>query len=276
MCFNYNQSTSFGELLVMAFTLVPLGFVGFFGFPILGGTDDADTIFLSPGQASNTEILLLAGNDSLQAPNINDPVLANGNRGNDTMSGGVNRDTLFGGTDEDRIFANSGQDEIFGNLGDDILEGGFDGDAIYGGQDDDELFGDEGNDTLFGDRGNDILDGDGGVDDLINGEGDDIFIFDPGESSRDFQNVDAIFNGFIGGNNRLVGDKIAVPSRLFNEIDPLTLERNFDANGDNNLDIAIQLSDGRFLGVLIDDGTLPDRLVLDLDFIFDDSFDFNL
>lgn len=260
----------------MAFTLAPLGFVGFFGFPVLGGTEDPDTIFLSPGQASNSEVLLLAGNDSLQAPNVNDSLLINGNRGSDTVSGGTNQDTIFGGTDGDRIFADAGRDELFGNLGSDSLEGGFDGDAMYGGQDDDFLNGDEGNDTLFGDRGNDVLDGDAGVDDLIGGDGDDTFVFDPGEASRDFRDVDAIFEGFVAGNNRLVGDKIAVPSRLRNEIDTFTLERNFDANGDDNLDIAIQLFDGRFIGVIIDDGTLPNRLDLDLDFVFSDNFDFNL
>ncbi|MEB3280148.1 MAG: calcium-binding protein [Lyngbya sp.] len=260
----------------MAFTLVPLGFVGFFGFPVLGGTDDADTIFLSPGQASNSEVLLLAGNDSLQAPNVNEPLLVNGNRGSDTITGGTNQDTVFGGIDGDRIFANSGEDEIFGNLGSDSLEGGFDEDEMYGGQDDDFLNGDEGDDTLFGDRGDDILDGDAGVDDLIGGEGEDTFIFDPGEASRDFRDVDGIFEGFEAGNSSFVGDKIAVPSRLRNQIDPLTLERNFDANGDNNLDIAIQLFDGRYLGVIIDDGTLPNRLDLELDFIFNDNFDFNV
>ncbi|MEA5539711.1 calcium-binding protein [Limnoraphis robusta Tam1] len=257
----------------MAFTLVPLGFVGFFGFPVLGGTDDPDTIFLSPGQGLNTEILLLRGNDSLQAPNTNERLVVNGNQGDDTITGGSSDDSLFGGTDGDRIFGGSGQDQIFGNVGNDILEGGSSNDLIYGGQGEDNLFGDEGDDTLFGDRGNDILDGNTGVDDLIGGEGDDTFVFNPNEASSDFRQVDAIFQGFVVGNSSLVGDKIAVPSRLRNQIDPLTLERDFDANGDGNFnDIAIQLFDGRYLGIIIDDGTLPNRLDLNIDFVFSDSF----
>ncbi|MEL7038710.1 MAG: calcium-binding protein [Cyanobacteria bacterium J06592_8] len=258
----------------MTSILAPLGIIGFFGFPVLGGTENSDAVFLSPGEGFNQEILLLAGNDSLQAGNTNDPLLVNGNRDSDTISGGIRDDTLFGGADGDRIFADFGRDELFGNLGSDSLEGGFDGDVMYGGQDNDFLNGDEGDDTLFGDRGNDLLDGDAGVDDLIGGEGEDTFIFDPAEASRDIQNVDAIFLGFDAGNSSSVGDKIAVPRNLRDQIDPISLERNIDADEDGDFDIALELFDGRFLGVIIDDGTLTDRLSFDIDFIFSDGFDF--
>ncbi|MDY7024266.1 MAG: calcium-binding protein [Cyanobacteriota bacterium] len=258
----------------MTSILAPLGFVGFFGFPVLGGTENSDTVFLSPGEGASREILLLGGNDSLQAASINDPLLINGNRDSDTISGGTREDTIFGGADGDRIFSDFGRDEIFGNLGSDSIEGGFDGDAIYGGQGNDFLNGDEGDDSLFGDRGDDLIDGDAGIDDLIGGEGNDTFLFDPAEASRDINNVDAIFLGFEAGNSSSVGDKIAVPRNLRDQIDPISLERNIDADDDGDLDIALELFDGRFLGVIIDDGTLPDRLSFDIDFIFSDAFDF--
>ncbi|MGF1494507.1 MAG: calcium-binding protein [Microcoleaceae cyanobacterium] len=260
----------------MTSSFVNLG-IGFFGVPILAATDLDDTIFLAPGEAANAEVLLLAGNDSLQSPNINDRVLVNGNAGDDTMTGGFNDDTIFGGQGGDRVFANSGSDQVFGNLGSDVLEGGFNLDTLYGGQGDDELFGDEGNDLLFGDRDNDILDGDGGRDDLLGGEGDDTFVFDDGEANRDVLRVDAI-GDFTAGDRSSTGDKIAIREDLRDDIDPISLERNIDVNQDGFFDIALQLFDGRFLGVLIDDGNLPNRLDLDIDFIFaeDDEFDFNL
>ncbi len=259
----------------MTSALVPLNQVGFFGVPVLVGTEGNDTIFLTPGQGFNREILLLGGNDILQAPNINDPLIVNGNEGDDTITGGLNNDTLFGGRGNDRIFGDAGNDLIFGNLGDDLLEGGLGNDILYGGQGDDILYGDDGNDTLFGDRGNDILRGNAGVDYLIGGEGDDSFVLEPSQANRDFRQVDVIFGGFEAGENRFVGDKIILPISIRNQIDPATLLRNFDANNDQNLDIAIQLFDGRFLGVIIDDGRLTDRLDLNLDFVFVDDFAFD-
>ncbi|NJK37522.1 MAG: calcium-binding protein [Oscillatoriales cyanobacterium RM1_1_9] len=259
----------------MATVLVPGFFVGFFGLPVFLGSEQNDQIFLTPGEGANAEILLLNGNDSLQSPNINDRLLVNGNAGSDTITGGFNTDTLFGGTDDDRIFANSGSDQVFGNVGNDVIEGGFNGDTLYGGRDNDNLFGDEGNDALFGDLGNDLLDGDGDRDDLFGGLGDDTFVIDPAEASRDFIRVDFI-GDFQAGNTASVGDKIAMPDNFESEIDERSLERNIDINQDGRLDIAIQLDDGRFVGVLLDSATapLPERLDLDIDFIFSDSFDF--
>lgn len=260
----------------MAFVLVPGIFPGFFRPSVLLGSDENDVIFLNSGEASNAEVLLLSGNDRLQSPNINDLLIVNGNLGSDTISGGLNNDSLFGGRDGDRLFGSDGRDQLFGNIGPDTIEGGVGDDSIFGGQDDDILNGDQGDDTIFGDRGDDILDGDAGRDDLIGGDGEDIFVFDPGEASSNVEDVDWIIQGFDAGNSAGVGDKIAVPRGLLNQIEIATLRRNFDVNGDQLDDIAIELIDGRFLGVLIDDGTLPNELDLDIDFIEDNGFDFNL
>ncbi len=260
----------------MVFILTPAFIPSPFRPNVLVASDENDVIFINPGEASNAEVLLLAGDDNLQSPSINDLLLVNGNRGSDTISGGLNDDTLFGGRDGDRLFGDDGEDQLFGNIGPDSIEGGSNEDLIYGGQDGDILNGDEGDDTLFGDRGDDILDGDAGRDDLIGGPGEDIFVFDPGEASRDVRDVDWIFQGFEAGNSAGVGDKIAVPRGLLNEIDPFSLERNIDVNGDQRLDIALELFDDRFIGVIIDDGTLTNRLDFGIDFIEDDGFDFNL
>ncbi|MGL5080989.1 MAG: calcium-binding protein [Microcoleaceae cyanobacterium] len=260
----------------MATVLVPGFFVGFFGLPVFLGSEGNDQIFLTSGQGANAEILLLNGDDVLQSPNINDRLVVNGNAGSDTVTGGFNTDTLFGGTGPDRLFANSGADQLFGNIDRDTVEGGFNGDTLYGGRDDDDLFGDEGNDLMFGDLGNDLLDGDADRDDLFGGLGNDTFVLDPIEASPDSIRVDFI-GDFVAGSDASVGDKIALPDDLEDDIDERSLERDIDVNQDGRLDIAIQLENGRFIGVLLDSAAtpLPERLDLDIDFIFSDDFEFS-
>ncbi len=251
-------------------------------FALLGTSQD-DNIALVQGQASayRDGILLLEGNDNLQSANLNDNLLVNGNQGNDTLISSNGFDTLFGGQDNDRIFAGSNNDLVFGNLGNDTQEGGANFDTLYGGQGNDTLYGDENNDLLFGDLGNDIVDGDAGIDTLTGGSGIDTFIFDPGEASFLVRDVDEI-RQFEAGTSLLNGDKIAVPvgtaidpNSLFRDRFDLLPEDN-DLNNDGRNDIIVELLDGRILGVVINDGFLPDQLSLDLDFVFSNNFDFNL
>jgi len=262
----------------MATFLTPSFNLGFFGVNALVGTPQDDTIFLVSGQVTSFPdgVLLLAGNDSLQSPDtINEPVQINGNQGFDTISGGNSGDTLFGGQEGDRIFGGLGRDNIFGNLGDDFLEGGRDGDSIYGGQENDTVIGNEGDDILYGDRGNDFLDGGEGRDTLIGGLDDDVYILDADEASPRLSDVDEI-SGFTVNDNLLLGDKIDVIGLSnLDEIDELSLERDRpdltpgqnDVNGDGLNDIILELNNGDFLGVIINDGNLPRRLFLDVDFL---------
>ncbi|MEB3882254.1 calcium-binding protein [Lyngbya sp. CCY1209] len=262
----------------MATFLTPSINLGILGINALLGSPQDDIIFLTPGQVlpHPDGVLLLAGNDSLQSPEtINEPVLINGNQGFDTISGGNSGDRLFGGQDGDRIFGGLGRDNIFGNLGNDFLEGGRDQDSIYGGQDNDTVVGNEGDDILYGDRGNDVLDGGSGRDTLIGGFDDDIYILDADEASSRLADVDEI-RGFTANNNLLLGDKIDVLGLSnLDEIDTLSLERDRpdlspgqnDVNGDGLNDIILELNNGDFLGVIINDGNLPRRLLIDFDFL---------
>ncbi len=261
----------------MTSSLTPSFNAGFPGINALVGSQGNDTITLvNTSVAPFTDgILLLGGNDSLQSFQ-SDPLLVNGNQGNDSISAGINNDTLFGGRDQDILFGgDAGDDQIFGNLGNDVLVGGFGNDSLYGGQQNDVINGDPGNDQLFGDLNNDTLDGDAGRDSLTGGPGSDVFVFDPGEASFNINDVDEIRDFTVDSLTFEDNDVIVVPPGT--PINEASLERDIDINGDGLLDIPIELLDGRFLGVIINDGTLfVDRILLGVDVIFRDNFDFNL
>ena len=54
---------------------------------------------------------------------------------------------------------------------------------IYGQNGDDTLIGGSGNEVLVGGRGDDFIDGNGGADTAFLGQGDDTFVWDPGDAS---------------------------------------------------------------------------------------------
>ena len=74
---------------------------------------------------------------------------------------------------------------------------------IDGGNGDDTLIGGSGNEVLVGGRGDDVIDGNGGADTAFLGQGDDTFVWDPGDGSdvieggKGFDTM--VFNG-AGGN----------------------------------------------------------------------------
>ncbi|MGB3534357.1 MAG: calcium-binding protein [Microcoleaceae cyanobacterium] len=258
--------------------LVPSQDAGLFGVNALVGTEGNDTIslinvFTTP---FTDGILLLGGNDSLQGFQTLDSINVNGNRGNDSIAGGLNNDILFGGRDQDVLFGgDGGSDQIFGNLGNDVLAGGPGDDSLFGGQQNDIVYGGSGNDQLFGDLGDDVLDGDAGRDSLTGGPGRDTFVFDPGEASFNINDVDEIRDFTVDSLTFEANDRIVVPSGT--RINEASLERDIDINRDGLLDIPIELQDGRFLGVIINDGNLfVDRILLDVDIVANNSFDFNL
>ncbi len=74
--------------------------------------------------------------------------------------------------------------------------------TITGGLGDDDLAGGSGNETIRGDRGNDLIDGNRGTDIGIMGDGDDTFVWDPGDGSDVVEgqrgNDALVFNGAGG------------------------------------------------------------------------------
>jgi Ca2+-binding RTX toxin-like protein len=74
--------------------------------------------------------------------------------------------------------------------------------TVSGGGGDDKLFGTDGADRLIGDDGNDAIDGNGGADLALMGNGNDVFIWDPGDGSDIVEGQGGldrmIFNGAKG------------------------------------------------------------------------------
>ncbi|MGB3534846.1 MAG: hypothetical protein WBA13_15205 [Microcoleaceae cyanobacterium] len=131
---------------------------------------------------SSLEILLLAGNDTLNGSGVDTSAVGNGtalivvgNTGNDNLTGTESTDILFGGQDQDEIDGFAGNDQLFGNLGDDSLEGAIGDDSVFGGPGNDIVSGGPGNNAVFGDLGNDTLIGSTGIDTLTGGPGSDRF-----------------------------------------------------------------------------------------------------
>ncbi len=110
------------------------------------------------------EINGLGGNDSLTVKDLIGTGVEVVN-----FSGGEGNDTLNGSATTTRLVAN-------GNAGNDYLTGGAADDLLRGGDDNDTLEGGNGNDTLIGDRGADIFKGGKGDDRMIwnNGDGSDV------------------------------------------------------------------------------------------------------
>ena len=158
------------------------------------GTDQPDAINFptfvqdsngvdSDADVSQLEILLLAGNDTLNASSANTSTVGNGtalivvgDTGNDNLTGTNSTDSLFGGQDQDEIDGFGGNDQIFGNLGDDTITGGLGDDSVFGGQGNDVVSGGPGNNVVFGDLGDDTLVGETGIDTLTGGPGADRFL----------------------------------------------------------------------------------------------------
>lgn len=121
---------------------------------------------------------------------------------------------FHGGTGDDRVTASasstplvaegeSGNDTLTGGTGSDQLQGGSGNDPLRGGAGNDWLLGGTGNDSLSGGNGRDVLEGGAGNDQLTGGAGRDAFVFNPNEGDdtvRDFTSgVDSIvLKGFSG------------------------------------------------------------------------------
>ncbi len=112
------------------------------------------------------------GNDILNATaqqNAHIRIFAQGNTGDDVMTGGAGNDSLNGGVGNDVLSGNGGNDSLNGGAGNDVLSGDNGNDSLNGG---------DGTDMLLGGDGNDILNGggfDADPDILLGGTGADTF-----------------------------------------------------------------------------------------------------
>ena len=104
-----------------------------------------------------------------------------------TLEISLNAHTALGGEGADaQGDQNADHSQIlFGMGGDDALHGGSGNDWLFGGEGDDQLFGGDGDDYLYGGAGNDYLDGGSGLNHLDGGEGNDVLVWNGGDSVYD-------------------------------------------------------------------------------------------
>ncbi len=145
------------------------------GQALLGGDDQIslalETGFDANGEAGNDLMTGALGADSLAGGTGGDTIiggggadLLTGEQGNDSLEGGDGNDSLVGNTGLDTLLGGAGNDTLRGGDQDDLLDGGADNDLVVGGKGNDTLDGGDGNDTLQGAVGDDALTGGLGVD----------------------------------------------------------------------------------------------------------------
>ena len=97
------------------------------------------------------------------------------------------------------VFADTIPTTLDGGNGNDRLSGGSGAGTVLGGNGSDTLAGGNGNETLIGGNGNDSIDGNRGSDLGVLGNGDDTFVWDPGDGSDAVEGQNGadtmIFNG---------------------------------------------------------------------------------
>ncbi len=117
-----------------------------------------------------------------------EPIIALGFGGEDTINGSPGNDIIYGGNGNDMLYGNDGDDVIFGGNGEyvesgggdnfvlgnlilqETIDGGNGNDYIYGEGGDDLLIGGNGSDYIYGGDGNDIIYGDEYIEPTLSGE----------------------------------------------------------------------------------------------------------
>jgi hypothetical protein len=106
--------------------------------------------------------------------------------------------TINGGNGNDELFGGTGAETLLGGNGNDLLVGGGAG-TLSGGNGDDTVAGGPGAETLLGGNGNDSIDGNKGNDVAFMGNGNDTFVWDPGDGSDTIEGQNGedtmVFNG---------------------------------------------------------------------------------
>lgn len=133
--------------------------------PLAGGTPGGfPTVF----NTKSISVFGLGGNDTIRLVETNGPLPAA------QMFGGSGNDTVTGGSGPDALHGQDGNDLLGGAGGDDFLLGQSGNDVIFGGDGADQMFGGAGDDTADGDRGDDAA---------FLADGNDLFVWDPGDGS---------------------------------------------------------------------------------------------
>ena len=157
-----NNTIDLSGVLASAFTgLTSINVQGGNGDDIIIGS--ADLAVFADGQDGNDSITGGSADDTLVGGDGADSIA--GLAGNDSIDAGDGDDVVTGDDGDDTILADDGNDTVSGNLGND---------NILGGDGEDSLSGNEGLDTLNGNSGADTISGDDGVDFILGGGGDDL------------------------------------------------------------------------------------------------------
>jgi peptidyl-prolyl cis-trans isomerase B (cyclophilin B) len=176
----------------------------------------------------------LGGDDVIDGSRFTSSFIANGNLGNDLITGGSGNDYLLGGR---------GNDTLIGGTGNDLLNGGRDNDLLIAGAGGSLLLGGEGNDTLTGGSGNDILVGDRGTDILTGGAGSNTFVL---RLDTESGNQNSALADQITDFNASQTNRIAIAGNL--QLSDLS----FNVSGSDTL---IRRTNGDILGVVLN--TVP-------------------
>ncbi|MFT5327925.1 MAG: Ca2+-binding RTX toxin-like protein, partial [Planctomycetaceae bacterium] len=157
-----NNTIDLSGVLASAFTgLTSINVQGGNGDDIIIGS--ADLAVFADGQD---------GNDSITGGSADDTLV--GGDGADTIAGLAGNDSIDAGDGDDVVTGDDGDDTILADDGNDTVSGNLGNDNILGGDGEDSLSGNEGLDTLNGNSGADTISGDDGVDFILGGGGDDL------------------------------------------------------------------------------------------------------
>jgi Ca2+-binding RTX toxin-like protein len=133
--------------------------------PLAGGLPGGfPTVF----NTRSISVFGLGGNDNVRLDETNGPLPGA------EIFGGSGNDTLTGGSGQDALYGQDGNDLLNGAAGNDFLLGQSGADVLLGGDGVDQMFGGSGDDTADGDRGDDVA---------FLAEGNDTFVWDPGDGS---------------------------------------------------------------------------------------------
>lgn len=161
--------TGAGDNTVDLSGVLTTAFTGLTSISVQGGNGN-DTIIGSPDLAMSAEGQ--DGDDSITGGSAADTI--SGGDGSDTIAGQAGNDSINAGDGADVVTGDDGDDTIIADDGDDTVSGNLGNDSILGGDGLDSLSGDDGLDTLNGNSGNDTLSGGAGTDFLLGGGGSDV------------------------------------------------------------------------------------------------------
>lgn len=115
----------------------------------------------------------------------------------DYLSGGDDKDTIFGGEGHDVLDGGDGNDSLVGQDGNDLLIGGLGDDTLHssaradeiedGVGDNDTVYGGDGNDGIITGIGDDYIDGGTGMD-IMNGGDDNDYLYGGDDEEKDYLN----------------------------------------------------------------------------------------